>query len=245
MAKVYTTSGENSDNIVVPTPQLQGQFVPGIDNSLAVDGFGLVTPFGGGITSRRYGDYGISTEISQQNTQLGDLANVFAPAEGGTTYNFEGLLGPQGIPGKDGTMLIIHEYVGLNSSYLTALPHNLDLINDLGTAANKLLYTSAYSAHTSFVWANTTIAAVKSWNDSGINTDASFFIIAADDGIYVSTDDGDSWDTYNPDSDAYEQTNCESSGGDAVVLGTAGKDRGAILITSDYGVNWSEKTVTI
>ena len=246
MAEVFVNSGENSNNVVVPRPQLQGIFLPGIDDTQKIDGFGIVTPFGGGSTVRKYFDYGITAEGPQQNTQLTDLSHL-TPI-GGTTYNFEGLVGPQGARGRDGIDGIIH-IMGLNlpqnSNFVAALPHNIDLINNLGTAVNKLIYTSAYTAYRNFVWGNTPIAAVSSWNDSDINVDASFLIIVADAGIYISTDDGDNWSKYNPDSDTYEQTNCEASGGDAVVLGTDGRDRGAILTTSDYGVNWIEKTVTV
>ena len=248
MADVFSTSGEKSENVVVPTPQLQGLFVPGIDNSLAIDGFGTVTPLGGGGTARKYSDYGISGDISQQNTQLNDLASNLILAEGeGISYSLEGLVGPQGPPGRDGRDGIIH-VMGLNlpqnSNFLAALPHNLDQINDLGTAINKLIYTSAYTAYNNFVWEKTSIASdVKSWNESGINTDASFFIIAADAGIYISTDSGDNWSKKNPDSDTYIQTNCEASGGKAVVLGDTNRAEGKIWTTTDYGVNWTEKTV--
>jgi len=247
MADVFSTSGEDSDNIVVPTPQLQGLFIPGIDNSLAVDGFGIVTPWGGGGTARKYRDYGISGDISRQSTQLNDLASSFIPAEGGgLSYGLQGDRGPQGIQGPQGLPGIISIMglnLPLNSNFLTALPHNLGLINDLGTAANKLVYTSDYTAYRNFVWEKTSIAAIKTWNESGINTDASFFIIAADDGIYISIDDGDSWDKYNPDVDTYIQANCQASGGKAVALGNTYRTEGTIWTTVDYGVNWTEKTV--
>ena len=250
MSNVFVSSGENSDNAVAPTPQLQGLFIPGIDNSQFIDGLGIVTPWGGGSTSRRYGDYGISTEISRQNTQLNDIASSLIPAGG--TYNFEGVIGPQGIqgiPGQDGLPGVI-TVMGLNlpqnSNFITELPHNIDQINDLGTAVNKLIFTSGFTAYNNFVWEKTSIDSdVKSWNDSGINTDISFFIIAADAGIYVSTDEGDSWDKYNPDEDTYTQVNCESSGGRGVVLGNTNRKNGTFWITSDYGVNWTEKTVTV
>jgi len=247
MADVFSTSGEDSDNAVVPTPQLQGLFIPGIDNSLAVDGFGIVTPWGGGGTVRKYGDYGISGDISRESTQLNDLIINLAEG-GGLGYGVQGDKGPQGIRGPQGLpgiTSIMGLNLPLNSNFLTVLPHNLGLINDLGTAANKLVYTSDYTAYRNFVWEKTSIAAIKTWNDSGINTDASFLIIAGDAGIYISTDGGDSWSKKNPDSDTYEQSNCESSGGDAVVLGTDGRNRGAILTTTNYGANWTEKTVTV
>lgn len=244
MGEIFVHSGENSGGVAAPAPRLQGIFVPGIDDPNIQDGFGLIIPLGGGATTRQYTQYGVSNIISSQETQLHDL--TINPA-GGQTFNFEGLIGPQGpigIPGIDGITTLLHLYG--NSSFLTALPHNIDQINQLGTGIDNLIYVSSYDSTFNFVWTKTDIdSVVKSWNDSGINTDGSFLIVAADTGIYVSTNDGDSWGKYNPDSDTYEQTNCESSGGDAVTLGTNGQDRGAILITSDYGVNWTEKTVTV
>ena len=249
MSVVFVNSGEDSDITAGPPPNLQGLFIPGIDNSQFIDGFGVVTPWGGGGSARRYGDYGISTDVSQQSTQLNDLASSLIPAEGGGLgYGVQGDRGPQGIRGLRGLPGII-TVMGLNlpqnANFLTELPHNIDLINDLGTAANKLIYTSAYTAYRNFVWSNTPIVAVSSWNDSDINTDASFLIIAGDVGIYISTDDGDSWRTDTPDDDTYIQTSCAGASGEAVVLGTDGRDRGAILTTDDYGVNWTEKTVTV
>lgn len=249
MAETFAHSGESSGNAAVPTPRLQGIFIPGIDSPNVQDGFGLITPLGGGLSARQYTQYGVSNITSSQETQLHDLG--ITPAEG-NIFNFEGLIGPQGIPGPPGApgllqVIMAPSFLTVpNSSFLTALPPNIDGINQLGSAANTMVYVSSYDATRNFVWTKTDIApTIKSWNDSGINTDASFFIIAADAGIYISTDDGDTWTKYNPDSDTYEQTNCEASGGDAVTLGTAGKDRGAILVTSDYGVNWTEKTVTV
>lgn len=249
MSEVFTSSGESSDITAGPSPQLQGLFIPGIDNSQFVDGFGIVTPWGGGGTSRRYGDYGIRTDISNQSTQLSDLASSLIPVEGGgISFGLEGPQGIPGIPGRDGIDGIIH-VMGLNlpqnSNFLTALPHNLDLISALGTAANKLIYTSAYTAYRNFVWTNSPIVAVSSWNDSDIDVDASFLIIAADAGIYISTDDGDSWGKDNPDDDTYIQTSCAAASGEAVVLGNTYRENGTIWVTEDYGANWAEKTVTV
>ena len=243
MGDIFVNSGKDSGSVVAPTPRLQGIFIPGIDVPKIQDGFGLISPLGGGTTARQYTQYGVSNTISPQETQLHDLA--IAPAEG-LTFNFEGLVGPQGIPGPPGPPGITQIIEAPNSNFLTDLPDNLDQINDLGTAIDQLIYTSDYNTINNFVWTKTDIDSnVKSWNDSGINTDGSFLIIAADAGIYVSTNDGDSWNKYNPDSDAYEQVSCESSGGDALALGTAGKDRGAILMSSNSGVDWTEKTVTV
>lgn len=248
MSEVFTSSGESSDITAGPPPNLQGLFIPGIDNPEFVDGFGIVTPWGGGNTARRYGDYGISTEISRQSTQLGDLASSLIPAEGGgISYGLEGPQGIQGIPGPQGLPGIV-TIMGLNlpqnSNFLTELPHNIDSIDALGTAANKLVYTSEYNIFYGFVWTITDIDAdVKSWNDSDINTNGSFFIIAADAGVYVSTNDGDSWSKYNPDADDYIQASCAGATGRAVVVGDNNREDGIIWVTTDYGVNWTEKTV--
>lgn len=247
MAEVFVNSGDSEVLASAPSPVLQGSFIPGIDIPDAQDGFGLVTPLGGGATTRRYGDYGISAEVSAQNTQLNALS--FGGLGGGYVYDLGGIgeqglrgfPGPRGLPGIT-TVIGLPAY---NSNFLTDLPHNLDSINDLGTASDKLVYTSAYTTYYKFTWVRTSIAAIKSWNDSAINTDASVLFITADAGIYISTDDGDSWSKKNPDSDTYIQGNCQASGGKAIVLGTANRDRGAILITSNYGIDWTEKTVTV
>lgn len=244
MGEVFSNSGEKTDSVVVPTPRLQGLFLPSIDNPLAVDGFGTVIPWGGGSTTRRYADYGISTT---RDTQFTDLASSFLPAGGAeTTYNFEGLVGPQGPPGRDGIDGITHFVVAPNSSFQTGLPYNLDAINDLGTAADKMLYTSAVTTTTNFVWTNKPIAsAVSSWNEAAVNDDATFIIIASDDGVYVSVDGGDSWNNYDPNTENYLQTQCADSGGKAVILGEDSQDEGKVFVTENYGVAWTEKVVTV
>lgn len=244
MAEVFSSSGEKTDNVVVPTPRLQGLFLPGIDNPSTIDGFGTVIPWGGGSTARRYADYGISIG---RDTQLNDLASSFLPAAGvETTYNFEGLIGPQGPAGRDGIDGITQFIGAPNSNFLATLPYNLDSINGLGTAADKMLYTNTYITTVNFVWTNSPIAsAVKSWNEADINDDASFLIIAGDVGVYVSTDDGDSWNTYDPNSEVSLQTQCADSGGKAVVLGETSRATGSIFVTENYGVAWTEKTVEV
>jgi len=151
MSEAFNISGESSDITAGPAPQLQGLFVPGIDNPLAVDGFGLSIPWGGGGTARRYGDYGISTEISRQSTQLNDLAGSLISAEGGGLgYGIQGDKGPQGIQGPrglPGIITVMDLNLPQNSNFLAALPHNIDQINDLGTATDKLIYTSAYTSY--------------------------------------------------------------------------------------------------
>ena len=160
MSEIFVNSGENSDITAGPPPQLQGLFVPGIDNPLAIDGFGIVTPWGGGGTARKYIDYGISDRISSESTQLRDLASSLIPAEGGgISFGLEGPQGLRGIQGPRGLPGII-SLLGLNlppsfqqnSNFVAALPHNIDLINQLGTAADKLVYTDTYNSFTRFIW---------------------------------------------------------------------------------------------
>ena len=114
MAEVFNVSGESSNITAGPVPSLQGLFLPGIDNTLALDGFGIVTPWGGGSTTRRYEDYGISQEISRESTQLRDLASSLIPAEGGgISFGLEGPQGIQGVPGLQGLPGIV-TVLGLN-----------------------------------------------------------------------------------------------------------------------------------
>ncbi len=249
MGEAFSTSGKNEAEAVVPGPALQSAFIPGIDIPDTQDGFGLITPLGGGATTRRYKPYGVSSDVSAQATQL----NAPLLAEG-STYNFKGLVGPKGDRGGIGprglpALPALFGFIGLpafNSNFLTELPHTVGEIEALGTAVDQMVYTSSYDTTTNFVWTKTDIDSdVKSWNDSDINTDASFLIAVADAGIYVSTDDGDSWGQDNPDGDTYIQTSGAASGGKAVVLGETERASGTIWTTTDYGVNWVEKTVTL
>jgi len=137
------------------------------------------------------------------------------------------------------------QYPG-NPSYLTDLPNNINQINDLGTAADKLIYTSAYTTFTNYEWTKVSVeAATKSWNDAAINDDASAIYLAADSGVYISTDDGSSWASYNPRVETCNEVGCADSGGKAIALGDDSRKEGVVMITSDYGENWTEKTVTV
>ena len=252
MSEVFTTSGESSDITAGPAPQLQGLFIPGIDNSQAVDGFGIVTPWGGGSTVRRYGDYGISTEISRQSTQLGDLASSFIPVEGGgISLSLEGLIGPQGIQGisgQDGITLILHEYTGLNSNFLSALPHNLDLIKDLGTAIDQMIYTDAYNTYTteSLTWTERQPAGDvnRSWLRVASDSDGSHLIAAAYAGrLYTSADFGVNWTERQPAGDVNKQwySVASDSDGSHLIAGIGGPTGGRLYTSADSGVNWTER----
>ena len=53
MAEIFAHSGESS--AAGSIPRLQGIFIPGIDAPDIQDGFGLITPLGGGSSGRRLG----------------------------------------------------------------------------------------------------------------------------------------------------------------------------------------------
>lgn len=247
MAEIFTTSGEDSNNVTVPRPILQGLLIPSIDDPQAVDGFGIVTPWGGGSTTRKYGDYGISQEISSQQTQLNDLSNAFIPAEGqgfGAVYNIEGLIGPQGIPGRDGTTLVIHEGFGLNSNYLTELPHNLEEINALSTAADRMLYTTDSIAFiTDIDWTETQPTGDRngSWPHVAIDSDGSNIIVAETNGrVWLSTDTGQSWAETQPSGNSSYAWKGVASDSDGSHL-MAGIYNGRLYTSANSGSSWTER----
>lgn len=79
----------------VPSPFLQGLYLPAIDNPNLLDGFGLVIPWGGGKTANRM-DYGLSETPLPSNRLLN-----LVPGDS-ITYKFAGLDGPMGPPGPPG-----------------------------------------------------------------------------------------------------------------------------------------------
>ena len=243
MAEVFVHSGSKIAGVGVPGPNLQGIFISEIDVPDSEDGFGLVVPFGGGSTARRYKDYGVSAEVSSQRTQLNSLS-VAGGLGGDISYNFEGLVGPQGIPGRDG-LPGITTVIGLpayNSNFLTALPHNIDEINDLGTAADKLVYTSAYTAYLTFTWFNsghTIGSGSRLWDAVASDSDGSNLIVG-DGYIYTSDDSGATWTQRRPAgaTDRTWQAIASDSDGSNLIVGALG---GRLYTSSDYGVNWVER----
>ena len=243
MAEVFVHSGSKIAGVGVPGPNLQGIFISEIDVPDSEDGFGLVVPFGGGSTARRYKNYGVSAEVSSQRTQLNSLS-VAGGLGGDISYNFEGLVGPQGIPGRDG-LPGITTVIGLpayNSNFLTALPHNIDEINDLGTAADKLVYTSAYTAYLTFTWFNsghTIGSGSRLWDAVASDSDGSNLIVG-DGYIYTSDDSGATWTQRRPAgaTDRTWQAIASDSDGSNLIVGALG---GRLYTSSDYGVNWVER----
>jgi len=240
MAEFFSPSGDSS-NVAVPPPDLPSMFVPGMDNPNMDDGLGIVIPWGSGGTVRKYADYGPSVAGTQNDTLLRGLSL----GELGTraTYNFEGLLGPQGIPGpagKDGITTIVGWGSG-NSNFLTALPENLDQINDLGTAADKLLYTSSYTGYLTFSWANRTPtgSGAKYWDAVASDDDGSFLVVG-ETYIYTSADSGANWTERQPAgavSKIWVALDSDADGSNLI----AGVKGGRLYTSINSGVDWTER----
>jgi len=246
MSELFANSGQNANNMAVAAPFLDGDFVAGIDNPTATDGFGLVIPLGGGTTTRRYSDYGISSaEATSEQSQLSDLSSFVATGDN-IVYNLEGLLGPQGEKGDKGDPgQIIIQNIG-STNYLTSIDEIVQEIINNWTTSDTIIYTSGSSVYWNSAWEKMSIdAAVKDWNASSIDEDGSFMIIAADEGVYVSTDTGETWNKKVPNSETFLDISCSDDNGKAIALGGTSKSDGSIWITSDYGVNWTEKTVSV
>lgn len=246
MSELFANSGQNANNMAVAAPFLDGDFVAGIDNPTATDGFGLVIPLGGGTTTRRYSDYGISSaEATSEQSQLNDLSSFVATGDN-IVYNLEGLLGPQGEKGDKGDPgQIIIQNIG-STNYLTSIDEIVQEIINNWTTSDTIIYTSGSSVYWNSAWEKMSIdAAVKNWNESDIDEDGSFMIIAANEGIYVSTDTGDTWDKKNPTVEEFEKISCSENGNKVVGLGNVGKTLATILVSPDYGENWSEVTITV
>jgi photosystem II stability/assembly factor-like uncharacterized protein len=247
MADIFVNSGENSNNVVVPTPLLSGIFIQGIDNPYAVDGFGEVTPLGGGATVRNYSDYMTSAEGVQQSSILSDLSQALIPSQlGGDSYDFEGLVGPQGPPGRDGTTLIIHQWEGINSSYVSKITGNIDQINDLGTAADKLVYTESYDTYTVPHWIERRPSGDvnKLWRAVDCDSDASNLIVAiysegTTGALFTSSDSGANWTERDPTGGSplyYQGVASDDDGSHLVAVGAY-----TVYTSSNSGVDWTER----
>ena len=249
MAELFANSGENSDNATVPTPRLQGIFIPGIDAPNIQDGFGLITPLGGGLSARQYTQYGVSNIISPQETQLHDLA--ITPAEG-NIFNFEGLIGPQGIPGPPGApgliqVITAHKYSFLtapNSSFLTELPHNIDQINQLGTAVDQLIYTDTYETTSGPASSDETPQSEeledKNWNVMVSDSDGSNLMSGISTGrLYTSDNYGTTWTERQPAGPVVQQWAAGASDSDGSFLVVAAYN-GRLYTSNNSGVTWVE-----
>lgn len=113
MADLFLSPGDNS-NLGVPVPFLQGAYWPGIDRmNTMLDGYGETLPLGGGSSLSRVSAYGLPAEGdigAAFNTMVSQISGI---SQSSITYNFEGLLGPQGGPGPPGPPGIgITNYIG-------------------------------------------------------------------------------------------------------------------------------------
>jgi hypothetical protein len=249
MAEIFVHSGSPIAGIGVPGPDLQGIFISEIDVPDSGDGFGLVVPFGGGATARRYKGYGVSAEGSTQRTQLNDLS-IQGNIGGDVSYNFEGLVGPQGPagpPGPPGATGIIG-LPAYNSNFLTALPDNLDKINDLGTAADQLIYTSAYIPSQNDIWTEfqPTGAEDIDWQAIATDSDGSVIIIAGRTlvgnigKVYLSTDSGASFSDTGLGGDAtysWKDVACDSNGSHLLVVSL-----GIVSLSINSGLSFNDVT---
>jgi hypothetical protein len=104
MAEVFSTT----TNAVVQSPILSGGYFAGIDRSL-VDGRGLVNLWGGGPLSRQFQSSTTIGQVANDTYNLEQLISIVAQSSGTNTinYSFEGLIGPQGIPGPPGPTQLV------------------------------------------------------------------------------------------------------------------------------------------
>jgi len=116
MAEVIAQSGEAAN--VALMPRLTGEFIPAIDKPTFYGGLGYVVPWGGGATIRESmlnNTASIFAGVEPSETQqIAALVNSVLPAGNiNYNYNFEGLVGPQGVPGPPGPPGVgITNYVG-------------------------------------------------------------------------------------------------------------------------------------
>ena len=179
------------------------------------------------------------------------MTNAFVPGGvGGAGYNLEGLVGPQGIPGingVDGNTTILHLQGAPNSSFLTALPHNIDLINQLGTAADKLIYTDAlntFGGSTNWTERQPAGAADKYWTAVASDADGSNLIacvgVGASGRLYTSADYGVNWTERRPAGDNdkdWTAVASDSDGSHLIACATSGR----LYTSNNYGASWTER----
>lgn len=92
--------------------RLSGEFIPAIDMWTFAGGLGLIVPWGAGATIRESMLNNVESSFAGAKTpesqQMAALMNSILPA-GITNYNyyFEGLIGPQGVPGPPGPTSLV------------------------------------------------------------------------------------------------------------------------------------------
>jgi photosystem II stability/assembly factor-like uncharacterized protein len=247
MSQLFSNSGQFED-LGVSAPTLQNQFIPAIDKAEFVDGFRIVVPLGGGKTQRNFLEYGLSAEVSSQETQINDLSSLsLTPA----SYSFEGLVGPQGPigpkgdPGKVIVQQILFPFTGM-----VGLDDTLEQIEGLGeTIANagvgdKIIYVSSVTEHGGeSAWGEKQPAGDTNyyWNTVAMDSDGSNLIAAANTGrLYTSDDSGTTWEERQPAGDTSKNWNGVASDSDGSNL-IAAASSGRLYTSSDSGETWIER----
>jgi len=246
MPELFGVSGESED-LGISSPNLTGDFIAGIDQPQSGDGLGITIPWGGGATARTYQEYGPSTIASGNDRLLSDISNYSLSGGTNLTYNLEGLIGPQGPPGPPGAQGLqgVPGTSFANSNFLASLKSTLEYIANEWTNSDTILYADSTDIYWEKTWEKLDVdGTVNSWNEIDMDEDGSFVIIAADAGIFVSTDSGDTWAEKNPDTEDFIAASCSASAGKAVVLGDDNRINGKLWATTDYGANWAEITIS-
>lgn len=249
MSLLYNESGKLSE-LSVPSPVFQGDYIRAIDFPVVDDGFGLVTPWGCGGTSRKSTIYGPSAEGSAEETGIGALSGL-----GGAdvSYDFEGLIGPQGPAGPQGPPGLTG-IISLAGPNATSTPGLLDLnsilqeVTDIWTDVDKMVYSNQVTISWADDWRQLSISDNTEAEPRCIDTSytGTFVIVgpSEENGVYISTDVGRSWTKKTPAEEEFIRVQCSGDGANAIIWGIDDVSSGVFWASDDYGENWSQITVT-
>jgi photosystem II stability/assembly factor-like uncharacterized protein len=129
-----------------------------------------------------------------------------------------------------------------NSNFLTELTHNLGLINDLGTAADKMIYTDSFSSHGGVTWAESRPAGDvnKNWQSLASSGSGGNLIAGNTLRLYLSDDKGVTWAESRPAGNVNRNwwgVASDSDGSNLIAAAFGGR----LYTSSDYGVTWIER----
>jgi hypothetical protein len=229
----------------VNPPALKGVFVPGIDNPDIANGFGLYIPLGGGSTSRKYDEYGASSESNALNTQLWDIAgSMFGWGSDGISSGMtgaDGPPGPMGPPGPPGLVTIQQILYPIGSMDYDDM---LAQLITWGATTDTIVYGGDTHIEWNEPWTRLNVYETRAWNGSALNEDGSFMLIASDLGVHVSTDSGENWSLETPAEEDFLCVDVEADGGNAVALGEDNQVNGSFWATANYGASWTKITIS-